>query len=128
MVAGGLAGLQKARDHPGLVYNRMDDCCMGRAANLQVMCSMDGKGWQTLNRVPPAGVTFGGFRGAAKWDPLLVEGFGQAARYVRVQLQDGNPVHLDEVEVYEYKDLSEMPGLSGTPNLPGVPTPPWLPK
>jgi hypothetical protein len=105
------------------VYNRMTDDCSGRAANLQVLFSADGNTWQALARSPAAGTVFGGVREGGDEDPLLADGNGQNARFVRMQINDGNPLHLDEVEVYEYKsaDLSSGDPMAGVNNMPSFP-------
>jgi hypothetical protein len=111
------------------VYNRMTDNCSGRAANLQVLYSTDGNKFFPLNRTPAAGKVFGGIRYGRDVDPLKADGNNQDARYVRLLLNDGQPLHLDEVEVYGTLDAAAteaaakagIPEMSGTPGMSGMP-------
>jgi hypothetical protein len=74
------------------LYNRLD-CCGERARTLQVMLSDDGRNWRTVYR--HNGAIFGGKDGK----PLVVSLSGEPARHVRLQLNESNWFHLDEVEV-----------------------------
>jgi len=93
-----------------MIYNRQD-CCSDRADSLKVKVSSDGKNWTTQwdNQSKAAndyyrggGHTFGGIKGD---NPLTIEVFGEySARYVRLQINPGNYLHLDKVEICEYSD------------------------
>ena len=109
------------------VYNRMGGCddCKDRSRNLQVLISKNGTDWSApLTRDPAEGKTFGGFPNASGSDgPLQAFAGGAEAKFVRLQLNDGNPLHLDEVEVYEYKAPKiiipvPVPGMHDLPGLP----------
>ena len=75
------------------VYNRMD-CCQERARTLLVMLSDNGRDCITVYRHD--GSVFGGVPNGR---PLVVALNGRQARYLRLQLDDTNWLHLDEVEV-----------------------------
>lgn len=75
------------------IYNRLD-CCSDRAKTIEVFLSEDGESWRKA--YSHDGSAFGGADG----NYLRVNVDGVAARYVRVQLQETNWLHLDEVEVY----------------------------
>lgn len=86
------------------IFNRLD-CCAERARTLQVMLSEDGRQWRTVYR--HGGDLFGGRDGK----PLKVALRGASARFVRLQLNEANWFHLDEVEVYgRMEDSISMPG------------------
>ena len=85
---GGPASLNEVR-----VYNRMD-CCQERARTLEVMLSDNGRDWVTVYRHD--GSVFGGVTDGR---PLVVALNGRQARYLRLQLNESNWFHLDEVEV-----------------------------
>ncbi len=74
------------------VFNRMD-CCGERARSLMLLLSDDGRNWQ--NVYSNQGRDFGG-----KDNPLKINLAGRQARYVRIQLEQPNYLHLEEVEVY----------------------------
>ncbi len=74
------------------LYNRMD-CCGERARTVQIMVSDDGRNWRTVYR--HKGSVFGGKDGK----PLVVVLSDVQARHVRLQLNESNWFHLDEVEV-----------------------------
>lgn len=86
------------------VFNRMDIPC--RARTLQVLVSNDGRNWYSVytnaaNGGGPLtgnGSCFGGTDGK----PLSINlaGRGVAARYVRLQLNETEYLHFDEVEIY----------------------------
>jgi hypothetical protein len=80
------------------VFNRMD--LRDRANGLEVSVSMDGVNWQSI--YTHSGPAFGGFRGGAGDDPLIVRPGGAQARYVRLRIPASAPtyLHLDEVEVF----------------------------
>ncbi|NTV95287.1 MAG: discoidin domain-containing protein, partial [Thiobacillus sp.] len=94
---GGSARIDEVR-----IYNRQD-CCGERARTLQVMLSDDGRQWRTAFR--HGGTTFGGKDG----NPLKVALAGAPARYVRLQLNEANWFHLDEVEVYGQMTGADVP-------------------
>ncbi|MEG3930304.1 discoidin domain-containing protein [Microcoleus sp. T3_B1] len=85
------------------IYNRLD-YGYERANTLTVLISVDAVDWEqvyTYNQTKP----FGGITGS----PLIVE-INRIARYVKLQLQDRNYLHLDEVEVYGYQvDSDSIP-------------------
>ena len=96
---GGQASIDEVR-----IFNRLD-CCAERARTLQVMLSDDGRQWRTVYR--HGGNLFGGRDGK----PLKVALSGASARYVRLQLNEANWFHLDEVEVYgRMGDSASIPG------------------
>lgn len=75
------------------VYNRVDSG-RDRARTLRILLSDDGASWRCVH--DQGGYTFGGNDGR----PLRVMMSDQAARYVRLQLDERTFLHLDEVEVY----------------------------
>jgi FkbM family methyltransferase len=75
------------------IYNRVDSG-RERARTLQVLLSNDGQEWRCVH--DQAGYTFGGKDGR----PLRVFLGDEVARYVRLQLNERNFMHLDEVEIY----------------------------
>ncbi|MEG3982873.1 discoidin domain-containing protein [Microcoleus sp. T3B2] len=85
------------------IYNRLDSC-YERANTLTVLISVDSVNWEQVyiyNQTKP----FGGITGS----PLIVE-INRIARYVKLQLQERNYLHLDEVEVYGYQvDSDSIP-------------------
>ncbi len=94
------------------IFNRLD-CCAERAGTLQIRLSNDGANWTGV--LSNAGFVFGGVDGK----PLIykVEAYRQA-RYVRLQLNEYNFLHLDEVEIWG------TPGGTPTPTPTYGPTPP----
>ena len=84
------------------LYNRLD-CCGERARTVQVMLSGDGRTWRTVYRHD--GTLFGGRDGK----PLVVPLNGETARHVRLQLNEANWFHLDEVEVMGWGEASSPP-------------------
>ena len=85
------------------LYNRLD-CCGERARTLQVMLSDDGRNWRTVYR--HNGAVFGGKDGK----PLVLPLSGEQARHVRLQLNESNWFHLDEVEVMGVGDATPDEG------------------
>jgi hypothetical protein len=77
-----------------VIYNRLDGLCAARARTICVLLSCDGSDWAVLYQHDS--VTFGGIDSV----PLITDGEGRRARYVRVQLQHRDALHLDQVEVY----------------------------
>ncbi|NOS90584.1 MAG: DUF4476 domain-containing protein [Cyclobacteriaceae bacterium] len=77
-----------------VVYNRQD-CCSERARTIQVFLSTDGVNFE--NAYQHNGTIFGGVRDQK---PLQVSLQFKKARFVRLQLNQRNALHLDEVEVY----------------------------
>ena len=77
-----------------VIYNRLDGPCAERARTVWVLLSCDGNDWSVLYKHD--GVTFGGIDSV----PLIVDGGGGKARYVRLQLQHHDALHLDQVEIY----------------------------
>jgi hydrazine synthase alpha subunit-like protein/F5/8 type C domain-containing protein len=80
-----------------MIYNRCDGS-QERAFNLIVLTSVDGKEFTEAYR--HAGTPF---YGRPDNRPLVVNFTGRKARYVRVQLPGKTYLHLDEVEVYQYR-------------------------
>jgi FkbM family methyltransferase len=77
------------------VYNRLEDGWGDRARTLLILLSLDGSSWWEVHN--QAGRTFGGIDGRplrAIFDSALT------ARFVRLQLNERQYLHLDEVEVY----------------------------
>ncbi len=83
------------------IFNRLD-CCAERARTVQVLLSDDARNWRTVYR--HSGGAFGGKDGK----PLVVNLGGESARYLRLQLNELNWFHLDEVEVCG--DAAPSPG------------------
>lgn len=76
------------------VYNRLDSCSE-RAASLKMFVSINGKLWKPAYENNPNYI-FGGIDG----NPLVVPLHDEKARYVRIQLNAIEALHLDQVEVY----------------------------
>ncbi len=77
-----------------IIYNRQD-CCAERAYTIQIFISSDGVNFQNVyshNRTV--------FGGAKLGKPLVVPLSFKVARFVRLQLNEKNSLHLDEVEVF----------------------------
>jgi len=83
-----------------VVYNRgaKGNAFADRATSLAVFISPDGMQWEQLYA---GGTPFGG---AIDQTPLVVKVNGKHARFVRLQLQGMNYLHLDQVEVYALND------------------------
>jgi hypothetical protein len=75
------------------VFNRTD-CCSERAKTLQILLSADGRAWQRVF------VNSGNNFNWSSENPLKVSVAGNSARYVKLQLNERNWFHLDEVEIY----------------------------
>ena len=90
------------------IHNRLD-CCSERARTLQVMLSDNGQDWRIAYR--HNGSLFGGKDGR----PLVVPLQGSTARYVRLQLNESNWFHLDEVEVIGTLSTASVPPAQGGP-------------
>jgi len=65
-----------------------------RAKSLTVLLSGDQTEWE---KIYSGGLSFGGVLDNT---PLIVNAQGKIARYVRLQLEEKNYLHLDEVEIY----------------------------
>ena len=76
------------------VYNCIDHYDE-RVRTLQILLSSDGQNWEQVY-VNDENLVFGGVAGR----PLIVSISSKSARYVRLQLNEENYLHLDEVEVY----------------------------
>jgi hypothetical protein len=74
-----------------VVFNRLD-CCAERSRTLSALLSYDGQTWGPIFQNP--GTVFGGQDG----NPLHIP-VNANARFVRLQLNEPNPLHLDEVQV-----------------------------
>jgi hypothetical protein len=81
-----------------LVYNRLDGPCRRRSRTLSVLISADATSWTEL--YTHDGTPFGGFDGF----PLHIKCPASKARFVRLQLNEYNYLHLDQVEIYGSKD------------------------
>lgn len=77
-----------------VVYNRLDRPCARRARTLRVSTSVDLNSWTPIYEHD--GSTFGGADGR----PLHIKCPATTARFVRMQLNEKNYLHLDEVEIY----------------------------
>ena len=77
-----------------LIYNRCESC-PERASKIMVLLSDDGKTWKQVYQHD--GTVFYGVKDNK---PLVVDLKSAKAKFLRLQLPDGNPLHLDEVEVY----------------------------
>lgn len=75
------------------IFNRLD-CCSERAQTIQILLSTDGMNWTRV--FANDGSVFGGANGRF----LKVSLNGNQARFVRLQLNEVNWLHLDEVEIY----------------------------
>ena len=75
------------------VYNRIN--FEERARTLNILLSHDALNWKLLYSNDIDNL-FGGING----NPLIVDVNLQVARYVRLQLQENEALHLDEVEIY----------------------------
>lgn len=84
-----------------VVYNRSikGSPMSERAKSMAVFISPDGMQWE---KIYSGGEAFGGIQDRL---PLVVDCKGKAARFVRLQLQEQNYLHLDQVEVYAPCDL-----------------------
>ena len=76
------------------VYNQVDNCS-DRARTLIILLSLDAKNWEQVY-LNNQNYIFGGIDSR----PLIVQINQKKARYVRLQLNEENCLHLDEVEVY----------------------------
>ena len=77
-----------------LIYNRNDDPCAPRARTLSVLASPDGMQWSEIYRHDET--VFGDLPGI----PLHVRCQATWGRFVRVQLNEVNYLHLVQVEIY----------------------------
>ena len=77
-----------------LVFNRLDGPCKPRARTLRVLISADAANW--LEIYAHDGTPFGGIDGF----PLHIRCRGTRARFVKLQLNEANYLHLDQVEIY----------------------------
>jgi SAM-dependent methyltransferase len=94
------------------IYNRLD-ACYERANTLTVLISVDAVDWEQVYTYKES-QPFGGVSGS----PLIVE-INQIARYIKLQLQEKNYLHLDEVEVYGYRtDSACVPEQIKMPQKP----------
>ncbi|MHB8972515.1 MAG: HzsA-related protein [Pirellulaceae bacterium] len=85
-------GETKPLDHLA-IYNRCDHTA-GRAAQLTVLLSADGKAFEACYRHDGTA-----FLGQPDGKPLQFPCAGKSARYVRLQVPGKNCLHLDEVEI-----------------------------
>lgn len=77
------------------IYNRVGSLSE-RARTLRVLLSSDGANWEENYANDECNI-FGGVDS----NPLIIPIHGKVARYVRLQLNEENYLHLDEVEVYK---------------------------
>lgn len=77
------------------IFNRLE--LPERARTLQVLLSNDGTNWKKF--FTNDGTVFGG-SSISDSKPLKVSLKGQSARFIRLQLNETNCLHLDEVEIY----------------------------
>jgi beta-1,4-mannosyl-glycoprotein beta-1,4-N-acetylglucosaminyltransferase len=81
-----------------IVFNRIDEItCIPRSRTLCVDISVDGVGWYRVYQGGPNQEDFGGIDG----NPLRLDCPGYQTRFVRLQLQETNYLHLDSVEIYK---------------------------
>jgi hypothetical protein len=78
-----------------VIYNRLD-CCPERARTIQIFLSDDGSNWTRV--FANDGTIFGGKNDSKPLRVLFSN--GKTARFVRLQLNETNYLHLDEVEIY----------------------------
>jgi sulfur carrier protein ThiS len=76
------------------IYNRLD-AGSERANTLRILLSSDATNWEEVYAHDKS-LQIGGIDGT----PLIVSMNSKVARYVRLQLNEENYLHLDEVEVY----------------------------
>jgi hypothetical protein len=86
-----------------LIYNRIDGPCAERANKLAVYISMDGNVWEMLYE--HKGPVFGGVNDGlvlegARNQPLHISCSKTKAKFVKVQLNDENYLHLVQIEIY----------------------------
>jgi hypothetical protein len=96
---GGEAGITEI-----IVYNRLD-CCAERSRTMSALISDDGQNWTPIFQNP--GTVFGGQDG----NPLHIPVNGNA-RFVRLQLNEQNFFHLDEVQVIGGAPFAAAPPAS----------------
>lgn len=78
------------------VYNRINSLLVAnRARTLTILLSSDGENWE-LVYANEKDYVFGGIDG----NPLIVDLKDKLARFVKLQLQENEYFHLDEVEIY----------------------------
>ena len=95
------------------VFNRLG-ATASRANNLEIFASSDAQSWNKVHS--NGGAQFGGADGL----PLMVEFVPpRSARFVRLQLDSQDFLHLDEVEVYIKTDSSRSDAAA--PRFRGVP-------
>jgi hypothetical protein len=76
------------------IYNRLDSCSE-RACSFKLFISPNGKLWKQAYENNPSNI-FGGIDG----NPLIISLDESEVRYVRIQLNAIEALHLDQVEVY----------------------------
>jgi hypothetical protein len=77
-----------------IIYNRLDSC-RERASSLKLFISSNEKIWEQAYENNPENI-FGGIDG----NPLVIPIDNRQARYIRIQLNAIEVLHLDQVEVY----------------------------
>ena len=80
------------------IYNRLG-VCANRLRTLIILISVDEINWEVIYDHDNSLIVIGGIDGR----PLIVEPEDLLARYVRLQLNEVNILHLDEVEVFGYQ-------------------------
>lgn len=82
-----------------VIFNRIyPDISISRSRTLCVDISIDGQGWHRVYEGSQQSKDFGGIDG----NPLRIVCSGYYTRFVRLQLQEPNYLHLDSVEIYKY--------------------------
>jgi hypothetical protein len=97
------------------VFNRLDFA--RRAESLSVLCSADGRTWNLLHDGSTTRSSFGGVDGS----PLVcIASPRPVARFVRLELNERQVLHLDEVEVYGERlvPIGSSHDLHGPPVAP----------
>ena len=78
-----------------VVYNRCDGDVHDRASRIQTLISEDGEHWHSVYRHDGTP-----FFGQVDDKPLVIDGAGATARFVRLQLPGPQYLHLDQVQVF----------------------------
>lgn len=85
-----------------VVFNRgkKGSALADRAKSMVALVSIDGVQWE---KVYSGGSSFGGVLDGC---PITINCLGKKARYVKLQLEEKNYLHLDEVEVFSASEKS----------------------
>ena len=75
------------------IFNR-EDCASERVKGMEILFSLDSKQWR---KIAVINYPFGGY---ISGEPLTLDFRDEWARFVKLQLQSKNYLHLDEVEIF----------------------------